>query len=348
MRILRVASVALLAFGGSASGQGADDVMLVRVVDTGAGLCCLAKIPTGDANDPWDFVVYDAGYYSAASEALTMQRLGELTGSDDVIDCLILSHTDADHNGAVRQICETYHVKRIVHSGYLRPDLSSQVEDANAAIAEEVAHDGAIEWNLDKIGHLDGEWKPVGKARLTFVCGFSTPPANFEVKPGAEFNNAGSIVARLTYKRKSVLLTGDAVGRHSNSPDDLCIATERFMVENADDVPVRADVLVAPHHGANNASSPQFIQAVKPVWVIFSAGHQYEHPRLATVNRYRAAGIPDDHLLRTDRGDDEPGSEDWASTDPRGDAIGRDDVDITITPQGGTKAGIVAVGYRVP
>ena len=45
------------------------------------------------------------------------------------------------------------------------------------------------------------------------------------------------------YKGNSVLLTGDFVGRLAT---DACIASEKAMV-------VGSDVLIAPHHWADNA-----------------------------------------------------------------------------------------------
>jgi competence protein ComEC len=55
---------------------------------------------------------------------------------------------------------------------------------------------------------------------------------------------------------------------------------------------LRADVLVAPHHGSRTSSSPPFVTAVHPQWVIYAAGfaNHYRLPRLAVEQRYRGAG----------------------------------------------------------
>ena len=44
------------------------------------------------------------------------------------------------------------------------------------------------------------------------------------------------------------------------------------MVDNSGSVPIAADVLIAPHHGADNGSSTTFIQTVNPTHVIFPSG----------------------------------------------------------------------------
>jgi competence protein ComEC len=140
------------------------------------------------------------------------------------------------------------------------------------------------------------------------------------------------------------LFTGDAVGRHLGDPDDALLGSERVMVESAHVIPINSDVLVAPHHGADNGSSTAFIQAVDPEWVIFPAGHDHEHPREATAQRYLAHGVSLNNIFRTDLGDDEGGTE-WdhgrinGNTDPAGD----DDVDILIR-----STGEIIVEYRNP
>lgn len=54
---------------------------------------------------------------------------------------------------------------------------------------------------------------------------------------------------------------------------------------------LRIDVMIAPHHGGNNGSSRCFIEATTPTHVIFSAGHQHDHPADVTAQRYIDFGI---------------------------------------------------------
>ncbi len=55
---------------------------------------------------------------------------------------------------------------------------------------------------------------------------------------------------------------------------------------------LKADILVAPHHGSATSSSAPFVQAVRPRWVVFSTGYRnrYGFPRQAVVERWRTAG----------------------------------------------------------
>ncbi len=53
-----------------------------------------------------------------------------------------------------------------------------------------------------------------------------------------------------------------------------------------------AEILIAPHHGHRNLSTPAFLNAVQPRYVLFSTGYRnrFGYPRPETVARYQATG----------------------------------------------------------
>ena len=55
---------------------------------------------------------------------------------------------------------------------------------------------------------------------------------------------------------------------------------------------LRADVLLAAHHGSRTSSTLDFVEAVNPEVVIFSAGYanSYRHPRPEVVERFQRLG----------------------------------------------------------
>lgn len=59
-----------------------------------------------------------------------------------------------------------------------------------------------------------------------------------------------------------------------------------------------AQVLIAPHHGSATSSTPAFVRAVHPRYVVFATGYRnrYHFPRPQVVARYRALGA---RLLNT-------------------------------------------------
>jgi competence protein ComEC len=287
------------------------------VVDVGAGECCVIKLP-GKKN-----IIYDTGVGVRA-----MNAIEELIPHEEDIDLMVLSHTDADHIGAVDEICDVYSVKQIIHSSKSRNTQAWR--DAEEAIDGEP---GVDEWDLAEKPIEPGHVIDVGSpgVKVTLVCGFNEPPADWDVDNESERNNAGSIVLRIEYKTKSILFCGDAVGRHNGAAENQCIAAEKFMCDNTA-VRIASDVLVAPHHGADNGSSTRFIQAVDPTYVVFPAGHKHEHPRKAAAERYLEHAPSLKRILRTDFNDDEGGKEwKWARKKNNSDPIADDDVDIQIS-----------------
>ena len=120
------------------------------------------------------------------------------------------------------------------------------------------------------------------------------------------------------------------------------------MNENVDPDILDSDVLIAAHHGADNASCESFIENVSPRYVVFSAGNKHRHPRKTTAERFEEEGVLRTNIFRTDRGYYESGGdEEWQQewtylSSPNGsDNSGDDHVQIFI-PEGGQ----IRIGYE--
>jgi competence protein ComEC len=89
---------------------------------------------------------------------------------------------------------------------------------------------------------------------------------------------------------RSCVLKVSAPGGRLLLPGDLEAEGERLLLESGADL--RAEVLVAPHHGSASSSTAAFVAAVAPREVLFSAGHRnrWGFPRAEVVARYRAVG----------------------------------------------------------
>lgn len=92
--------------------------------------------------------------------------------------------------------------------------------------------------------------------------------------------NDSSCVVRIAAAGGTLLIPGDA-GE---------LIEQRLLRERAQDL--AADVLVAAHHGSNSASSADFLAAVKPAHVIYSAGYRnrFDFPRREVRARVQAIG----------------------------------------------------------
>ena len=91
--------------------QGPNEVF-GRVIDSGAGLCCVVQMP-GPC-----FIIYDPGNYAAGGYT-TFDNVEGIIPLDSDVELLVLSNSGADHLEAVDEICDSYTAKRVLRSGYL-------------------------------------------------------------------------------------------------------------------------------------------------------------------------------------------------------------------------------------
>ncbi len=324
-----VLALAFLPLAASAQLTPGPNDVYVRVVDGGAGLCTVTAIP-----GPF-YMVYDAGHWQGTH---CLNAVRQIVDGDE-IDLMVISHTDADHLGQADEILDEFFVYQIVRVGQERS--SGAWDNFNQAVANEVLHGSSVT-NLQTVPFAFGESIEMGGAVITFVAGW---PEWTDAGPSrAERRNAVSIVVKLTYQNRTVLFTGDTIGKRLGDPDTACKDAEAVMVDNHNNnvVSLAADVIIAPHHGGNNGSSRCFIDAVDPTFVVFSAGHNHEHPTSGAAGRYLAAGVQLANMFRTDFGDDEGGSE-WDHGRQTGCTDGRGDEDVEIVLR---QNGTVEVAYR--
>lgn len=320
-----------------------EDGFLLRIVDVGAGLCTITRVP---ADDGFRYMVFDAGDQFPFTAGRCVEAAEEVIGNHPV-DVLIVCHPDADHIADADDILESFSVRKVIRTGL---DSGSAAWDRfDDAVDNEP---GVTVLNLADQPLVPGTEIELGDGTLTLVAGWHQWEAEEDGEhtlSNGELRNVISIVARLDYGDRSILFTGDTIGRPIDGDDDICAHAEAEMVRRhaAGEVSLRSNVVIAPHHGGDNGSSSCFVEAafgtsanrVWPRWVIFAAGHDHHHPRVETVNRYRQfGGIGDGFLFRTDRGDIEEGESHWDAPAPPEpgceDRPEDDDIEIRITPGG--------------
>ena len=98
--------------------------------------------------------------------------------------------------------------------------------------------------------------------------------------PGGDKSaNNDSIVLRIEYGERSILLTGD-----------IEQAAERSLLVSQQQL--HADVIKVPHHDSKTSSTEDFVIATKPQFAIISVGRhsRFGHPHKDVVERWQANG----------------------------------------------------------
>jgi competence protein ComEC len=231
----------------------------MTVMDVGQGLSVILQT----SESTW---VYDTGpafseSFDAGSRILAPylreMGVGEIN--------LMVSHADNDHSGGVAGLLSSLETKSLWVGEPLDPALLIP----SSAVAEEVKPSQT----LCRQGQ---QWQD-GPLKMAVLW----PPASQSL----EGNNASCVLMvelplpdSATEKSVKILLTGD-IDRQ----------TERQLIKF---LPESIDVLIAAHHGSKTSSGHDFIEAIKPKVVIFSAGYRnrYNHPHPDIVQRFQRAG----------------------------------------------------------
>ena len=111
------------------------------------------------------------------------------------------------------------------------------------------------------------------------------PCPDYEPHIGA---NDNSIVLRIAYGRRAVMLMGDAE------------AHEEAKILARHPQGLHADLLKVGHHGSRTSSTPGWLRAVHPTLATICCGvrNRFGHPHAVTLEKLAAAHI---HALRLDR-----------------------------------------------
>ena len=218
------------------------------------------------------------------------------------IDKLILTHPHGDHIGGARMLISPNR-KELEAFPYLKKISVAAVYDNGVAYgsgnykgylkatqAKKIPH--RILKTGDKLDFGNGVKFEVLWPTEEFVA--TVNGTKFPKKDLEHNINNGSIVGKLTYKKFSMMFTGDCEKE----------SEAKLVANNAAEV-LKCDVLKSGHHGAVSSSSPKFIAAVNPSHVLISSGNQLKNdvavglPRLKVLNNYLTAGIDKQNIFCT-------------------------------------------------
>jgi len=188
------------------------------------------------------------------------------------LDAVALTHAHQDHIGGLQAVLENFRVGRLWLGRETETPALGQLKKIAEGRYIPIQHELRGQSFLWDGVQVDFLWPQI-------------PPE--EIAPSAKNND--SLVVRLQYKERSVLLPGDAEKQ-----------AEYAMLSETEAGKLHADVLKVGHHGSKNSTMPEFLESVGPQIAIISAGEQnpYGHPSPELLERLRGSGA---RILRTDQ-----------------------------------------------
>jgi competence protein ComEC len=199
-------------------------------------------------------LLYDAGpRFSRESDAGQRTLVPLLRALGEKLDVLMISHRDADHIGGAAAVLKMQPQAKLISSIEEGNELQ-QLRKAERCIAGQ-------KWNWDGVSFEILQPKPADY--------------DFQQKP-----NAMSCVLRISNGKQTALLVGDLEAAQE----------QRLVLENA---PLKADLLLVPHHGSKTSSTAEFLNAVNPhiAWVQAGYRNRFQHPVPEVMQRYQDRGI---------------------------------------------------------
>lgn len=180
------------------------------------------------------------------------------------LDALVISHSDSDHAGGAPAVLRMVAVRQLLAS---LPAQDALWASARARGIETLRCAAGQRWQWDGVGF-----------RVLWP-----EPAPLTGKP-----NRQSCVLKVT----------SAAGRAALFTADIEADVERELLARARDV-LRADLLIAPHHGSRTSSTEPFLDAVEPRAALFQVGYRnrFHHPNASVFARYGLRAMP---LSRSD------------------------------------------------
>ncbi|OFW02255.1 MAG: hypothetical protein A3J29_23155 [Acidobacteria bacterium RIFCSPLOWO2_12_FULL_67_14b] len=270
--------------------------MTAHFIDVGQAHATLLEFSCGA-------MLIDAGTQDDAHETALLGYLDAFfarrTDLNRTLKSILITHNHLDHTRSLQRLVETFTVERYIDNGFTTGSgrfgpnwLRGEVKAGRRKIVVRDIPDTAVEAVADKRGLTDSDIDPLGCPDRD--PGVRILEGRFDENPGwpeGEFENQNnhSVITRIDYGTASFLFMGD-----------LEEAAIELLVDYYGDQPggmLDADVLQVGHHGSQNATTAELLDAVTPrvalipvgEWTFGQSGGTFTtfafgHPRQTTVN----------------------------------------------------------------
>jgi competence protein ComEC len=231
----------------------------VTVLDAGQGLSVVVQTAK-------HILIYDAGPKLDASldmgESVVLPYLRMIKSNK--IDSLVISHGDNDHIGGAQAILKN-HPKTKVFSSV--PDKMVKIFDSLGMHPDK--NDLSVNESFNRQVNFC-------KANYTWIWDNIQFSFLYPFDYNSNLGNDGSCVLLIDNGKHKILLSGDI---EKFAEKELLLRTPEKL---------KADMIIAPHHGSKTSGLKQFIAAVNPEYVVYATGYRnrYHFPHQSVVASY--------------------------------------------------------------
>ncbi|MBP3422483.1 MAG: MBL fold metallo-hydrolase [Clostridia bacterium] len=253
-------------------GKRQQNEMRVHFLDVGQGDCILIELPDGKV------MLVDGGGSGAKTEKTVLRYMNAL--KIDVIDHLLITHTDNDHSGAIGEVAR---MKKVLNA-YL-PTTSNIEGGCYAAAYAELSKKECELFETNRALNLSQD------GATPYTLSFLYP-----YMENLEEENEGSAVFWLDYMGVSFLFTGDA----SSEVEEVLVRDDEYGFLKEKKVELSStEILKVAHHGSVNSSSLEFLNYLNLQTAVISCGkdNAYGHPADSVLDKLQIVGSD---VYRTD------------------------------------------------
>lgn len=240
-----------------------------------------------------DSAMIDAGnntqiLIDGGSGSAVLEKIGKyMPFYDRKIELVVMTHPDKDHMGGLVEVLKYYHVGQILETGIF----------CETAICKE--WDRLISEKNIPVKYAEfGQKINIGNANIDILYPFE----NLKDEKVKDDNDT-SVVLKLTINNYNAGDISQSNSKSNNSylfTGDMGFKAEKELLDK--NINIESKILKVSHHGSKNATSNEFLQAIKPEKAVISVGkNSYGHPAEELLNRLKNMSV---EIFRTDeRGD---------------------------------------------
>jgi competence protein ComEC len=299
-RLLRLGFLALARVTTRALSQ-PTPLMTAHFIDIGQGQSVLLEFPCGA-------MLIDAGAQDATARTRLVAYLNKFFARradlHRTINTVLITHDHIDHDFGLRAVIENFTVDHDVDNGLMTgpgaPNptwLRNEVSAGARHVAIEEVLDSEVEAVADKTGFTNDAIDPINcgtvDPHIHVLRGQIAPNPGWAASAFGNLNNH-SLVTRVDFNGASFLF----MGRPGDQGIDLLLTYNTGAARQAWDV----DVLQVGHHGSNNATTQELLDAVTSRIAVINVGKwnygkpakpfttfMYGHPRQSTLDLLTAS-----------------------------------------------------------